>query len=39
MKMNLEYLQTVDNLGLDMLTHLPLALHICISESGQNWFR
>ena len=21
------------------LTHIPLALHICISELGQHWFR
>ena len=21
------------------LTHLPLVLHICVSESGQHWFR
>ena len=22
-----------------LLTHLPLVLHICVSESGQYWFR
>ena len=22
-----------------ILTHLPLVLHICVSESGQHWFR
>ena len=22
-----------------MLTHVPLVLHICVSESGQHWFR
>ena len=22
-----------------ILTHLPLVPHICINESGQNWFR
>ena len=21
------------------LTHIPLVLHICVSESGQYWFR
>ena len=26
-------------LGLNELTHLPLVLHICITESGQYWFR
>ena len=24
--------------GLDMLTHLPLVQHICVSEEGQHWF-
>ena len=22
-----------------VLTHLPLVWHICVSESGQHWFR
>ena len=26
-------------LGLMLLTHLPLVPHICVSESGQHWFR
>ena len=26
-------------LGLSVLTHLPLVPHICVSESGQHWFR
>ena len=25
--------------GVNNLTHFPLVLHICISESGQHWFR
>ena len=25
-------------LGLNVLTHLPLVPHICVSESGQHWF-
>ena len=25
--------------SLSALTHLPLVLHICVSESGQHWFR
>ena len=26
-------------LGLNVLTHLPLVLHICVSELGQHWRR
>ena len=26
-------------LGAKPLSHLPLVLHICVSESGQHWFR
>ena len=25
--------------GVNELTHLPLMLHICVSELGQHWFR
>ena len=27
------------SLGLSELTHLPLVLHICVSELGHHWFR
>ena len=33
------YLGNILVSALQGLTHLPLAQHICVSESGQHWFR
>ena len=31
--------KSVERILLKYLTHLPLVAHICVSESGQHWFR
>ena len=28
-----------ESMGRKKLTNLPLALHVCVSESGQQWLR